>query len=323
MMKQTCYRLEKSKYLTVIPCADLPAVLAEGDGDYWQEIEAASPDELAEWIKPLALHPLMVEDILTAEHSTLIDRYGQQAVYIEFPTNLDEGDVGVAYLSIILRPHQIATIRRGQISTMQGLVDRFQHEIRPHRARTMMVLYYILDHFIDQNMLLALNLRNRIDSLEQTFADDPAAIELSEITKLKRETTALISVADDQRYCVKALESMHFEALDFSEYKTYLRDITSNAEQVLRVLSRSEERLKDLQTSYQLAVNNTSEKRLRVLTVVSAIFLPLTLITGFFGMNFEGMILLGQPYGIWLAILAMAVILLVLMVYFYRAGWFK
>jgi magnesium transporter len=89
------------------------------------------------------------------------------------------------------------------------------------------------------------------------------------------------------------------------------------------VLSRSEERLKDLQTSYQLVVNNTSEKRLRVLTVVSAIFLPLTLITGFFGMNFEGMILLGQPYGIWLAILAMAVILLVLMVYFYRAGWFK
>ena len=235
-MKQTCYRLEKEKYLSVIPCADLPAQPTEGDGDYWQEIETASPDELAEWIKPLELHPLMVEDILTAEHSTLIDRYGQQAVYIEFPTNLDEGDVGVAYLSIILRPHQIATIRRGQITAMQGLVDRFQHEIRPHRARTTMVLYYILDHFIDQDMLLALNLRNRIDSLEQTFADDPAAIELSEITKLKRETTALISVADDQRYCVKALESMHFEALDFSEYKTYLRDITSNAEQVLRVL---------------------------------------------------------------------------------------
>jgi Mg2+ and Co2+ transporter CorA len=47
------------------------------------------------------------------------------------------------------------------------------------------------------------------------------------------------------------------------------------------------------------------------------------LITGFFGMNFEGMILLGQSYGIWLAILAMAVILLLLMVYFYREGWFK
>jgi hypothetical protein len=55
MMKQTCYRLEKGKYLTVIPCADLPA---EGDGDYWQEIETASPDERAIWIKSLSLHSL-------------------------------------------------------------------------------------------------------------------------------------------------------------------------------------------------------------------------------------------------------------------------
>jgi magnesium transporter len=322
-MKQTCYRLEKEKYLSVIPCADLPAQPAEGDGDYWQEIETVTPDELAEWIKPQALHPLMVEDILTSEHGTLIDRYGQQAVYIEFPTNLNDSKVGLAYLSIILRPHQIATIRRGQISAMRGLVERFHQEIRPPVARTIVVLYYILDHFIDQNMLLALKLRNRIDSLEQTFADDPAAIEVSAVTNLKRETTALISVADDQRYCVKALESTHYEVLDFSEYKTYLHDITSNAEQVLRVLGRSEERLKDLQTSYQLGVNNTSEKRLRVLTVISAIFLPLTLITGFFGMNFEGMILLGQPYGNWLAILAMAVILLLMMAYFYREGWFK
>lgn len=322
-MKQTCYRLEKDEYLAVIPCADLPAQLAEGKVDYWQEIETVTPDELAEWLKPQDLHPLMVEDILTAGHSTLIDRYDQQAIYIEFPTNLAGSNVGAAYLSIILRPHLIATIRRGQISAMQQLVERFQQEIRPPVARTIAVLYYILDHFIDQSMLLTLKLRHRIDSLEQTFADDPAAIEVSAVTKLKQETTALISIAEDQRYCVKALETMHFEVLDFSEYRTYLRDITSNAEQVLRVLGRSEERLKDLQASYQLAVNNTSEKRLRVLTVISAIFLPLTLITGFFGMNFEGMILLHRPNGIWLALTVMVTILLLMMGYFYRQGWFE
>jgi magnesium transporter len=116
---------------------------------------------------------------------------------------------------------------------------------------------------------------------------------------------------------------MHFEVLDFSEYKTYLRDITSNAEQVLRVLGRSEDRLKDLQASYQLAVNNTSEKRLRLLTVISAIFLPLTLITGFFGMNFTSMILLDTPYGIWLALTVMVTVLLLMVGYFYRRGWFE
>jgi magnesium transporter len=265
----------------------------------------------------------MEEDILTSEHSTLIDHYGQDAVYIEFPTNLDGSDVGIAYLSIILRPNLITTIRRGRISDTQSLIERFRHEIRPLVGRTMVVLYYILDGAIDQNMALALKLRNRVGLLEQAFTADPTAIEVSAVTELRREITTLISIADDQRYCIKALESVHFEVLDFSEYETYLQDVMSNAGHVLRVLGRSEERLKDLQTGYQMAVDNISAKRLRLLTVISAIFLPLTLITGFFGMNFTGMVLLGKSYGIWVAVSAMFVIMLLMLGYFYREGWFE
>lgn len=139
---------------------------------------------------------------------------------------------------------------------------------------------------------------------------------------LSDETAALISIAEDQRYCVKTLENMHLPVLDFGEHKAYIRDLVSNAEQVLRVLGRSEERLKNLYGSYQLAVNNTSEKRLRMLTVISAIFLPLTLITGFFGMNFRGMILLNLSYGLWVALAGMGLIMLLMLGYFYRAGWF-
>ena len=75
-MKQTRYRLEKDKYQSVSPCAGLPAQLAEGEADYWQEIETAVPDELAAWINTQAVHPLMVEDILELEHGTLIDSFG-------------------------------------------------------------------------------------------------------------------------------------------------------------------------------------------------------------------------------------------------------
>ena len=324
-MKQTCYRIEKDKNLSVISCDTIPAQLTESEVGYWQEIETVTPDELTAWLKSQTLHPLLKEDILTPEHSTLIDRYGQDAVYIEFPTNLDgsDSDAGIAYLSIILRPNLITTIRRGRISDTQSLMKRFQHEIRPLVSRTMVVLYYILDSAIDRNMALALTLRNRIDALEQTFTADPTAIEVSVVTELRREITTLISIAEDQRYCIKALESVHFEVLDFSEYETYLHDVMSNAGHVLRVLGRSEERLKDLQIGYQMAVDNISAKRLRLLTVISAIFLPLTLITGFFGMNFTGMILLGKSYGIWVAVSAMFAILLLMVWYFYRQGWFE
>ena len=60
VMKQSCYQLEKDKPLSVVPCADLKALLAVGQNDYWQEIETVTPDELAAWVQPQDLHPLMV-----------------------------------------------------------------------------------------------------------------------------------------------------------------------------------------------------------------------------------------------------------------------
>jgi len=321
-MKQICYRIEKDEYLAVIPCAGLADLLTVGEADYWQDIETATPDELASWIKSADLHPLIVEDVLEPEHSTLIDRY-REAVYIEFPTNPDNSGVGVGYLSIILTPHLITIIRRGQVPGMPALVERFQNEIRPPVARTIAVVYYILDHFIDRNMQFSLKLRLRISSLEKAFVDDPSAIEVSAVTGLRQETSAQISIVEDQLYCVKALEEMHLPVLDFNEYKTYIRDLVSGAKQVLRVLRRSEERLDSLYSSYQLATNDASEKRLRMLTIISAVFLPLTLLTGFFGMNFSGMILLDKSYGLGLAMSMMIAILLLMLAYFYRQGWFE
>ena len=321
-MKQTCYRLKKEDYLAVIPCADLATQLTVGEADYWQDIETATPDELASWIRSMGLHPLMVEDILEPKHSTLIDRY-REAVYIEFPTNPDNSDVGVGYLSIILTPHLIATIRRGRVPGMPALVERFQNEIRPPVERTIAVVYHILDHFIDRNMQLSLKLRLRISSLEKAFVDDLTAIEVSAVTGLRQETSAQISIVEDQLYCVKTLEDMHLPVLDFNEYKPYIRDLVSGAKQVLRVLRRSEERLDSLYGSYQLATNDASEKRLRLLTIISAVFLPLTLITGFFGMNFSGMILLNKSYGFGLAVSMMIAIFLLMLGYFYRQGWFE
>ena len=75
----TCYRIEEDENLSVISCANVPDQPAEGEVGYWQEIETTTPDELVAWLKSQTLHPLLKEDILTPEHSTLIDRYGQDA----------------------------------------------------------------------------------------------------------------------------------------------------------------------------------------------------------------------------------------------------
>lgn len=264
----------------------------------------------------------MVEDILEPRHSTLLDRY-TEAVYIEFPTNLDHSGGAIAYLSIILTPHLVTTIRRGEMPAMQTLLERLQDEVQLPFARTIAVLYYILDHFIDKNTLAALKLRDRIGALEEAFVDDPGEISISMVTQIKQQIRALTSIAEDQRYCVVSLMDLHSPALDFTNYKSYIHDLASNTEHVLRALGRSEKRVSDLERTFQLTVHDASDKRLRILTIISAVFLPLTLITGFFGMNFRGMILLDWQYGLWLALALMATLILGMSWYFYKRGWFE
>lgn len=321
-MKQTCYRLTKDENLSSIPCDSLADLLAEGKTDCWQEIESTTPDELASWIESQGLHPLMVEDILNPEHSTLLDRY-PETVYIEFPTNLDDSRDAIAYLSIIMLPHLITTIRRGEIPGMQTLIERLQHEVRLPVGRTIAGLYYIMDHFIDQNALAALKLRDRVGGLEKAFVDDPEEVNVSMMAQLKQQIRALTSMAEDQRYCVMSLIDLHSPALDFSGYEPYIHDLASNTDHVLLALGRSEQRVSDLERSIQLTVHDASDKRLRILTIISAVFLPLTLLTGFFGMNFKGMILLEWRYGFWLALAFMFITLLGMSWYFYKQGWFE
>jgi magnesium transporter len=321
-MEQTCYWLKKDAYLSSLPCDSLPAQPAEGEDDYWLEISAATPDELASRIKSYGLHPFMVEDILEPGHSTLVDRYSE-GVYVEFPTNLDHSRVAIAFLSIILTPHLITTIRRGEMPEIETLLERLQHEVRMPFGRTIAVLYYILDHFIDKNTLAALKLRDRIGELEKAIVDDPDQLSISNVTEIKQQVRALTSIAEDQRYCVMSLMDIQSPALDFTNYKSYIHDLASNTEHVLRALGRSEKRVSDLERIFQLTVHDSSEKRLRILTIISAVFLPLTLITGFFGMNFRGMILLDWQYGLWLALAFMAMLLFGLSWYFYKQGWFE
>ena len=321
-MKQTCYRLGKGEYLSVIPCADLPAKPAEDGRDYWQEIETATQDELAKWLKPQALDQLMVEDILNPEHSTILD-HCTGAVYIEFPTNLDDSKAAISYLAIIMSTHMIATIRRGEIPAMQLLLEGLLHEDRLPISQTIAVLYYILDYFIDRNMLAALKFRDRIGALEKSFLDDPGKISLSMLTQLKQQIRVVTSIAEDQSDCVTALSDIHSPELDFSGYESYIQDLASNAEHVLRRVGRLEKRTSDLESSVQLTMHNAYDKRLRILTVISAIFLPLTLLTGFYGINFKSMILLELAYGSWLILVSMVIFLVGMVWYFYRRGWFE
>ena len=100
-----------------------------------------------------------------------------------------------------------------------------------------------------------------------------------------------------------------------------LRVVQQSAAATERLLQRLEKRLADLERAYEAAQQDKINRRLQALTILSAVFLPLTLMAGLWGMNFTSMPELDRPYAYYWALSSMAVVAVSLLAFFYHNGW--
>ena len=98
--------------------------------------------------------------------------------------------------------------------------------------------------------------------------------------------------------------------------------ITQSVRIVKRSMDRLEENVKDLHQQFLLAIQERTGNRLKVLTILSAVFLPLTLIAGIYGMNFEHMPELGASYAYYVVLGFMVLVAISMLGFFYMKGWF-
>jgi magnesium transporter len=194
--------------------------------------------------------------------------------------------------------------------------------MRFHGDNTSAILYQILDHIIDQDMAFTLHTRDAIERLEDLLETDPD--ELSKQTlPLKRQLARLAASFEDQLYCVASLQTIESESFHMQGLLDHFRDAVSHLEHASRSIGRQLAHLNAIQQEYQLKLQNKANDRLRLLTIISTIFIPLTLITGIYGMNFRNMPELQWHYTYFGVLGVMFTIALAMLWGFFRAGWFR
>lgn len=321
-MNLNFYHINDDKYLEACSADDYLNACYQ-PGHYWLDIGEAEVEQLFQLLYPLKLHPLVLEDCLNLTRSSLITRY-ERTLYLEFPVSLTEQSMRIPYLSIIGVPNMLITVRRGPVPSLTDLAaDLTSGELKLYAPTTSSLLYTFLDHMVDQNILLTLQARNKIDGLMEAFDDDHDAVEINHILEMKRHMSQLAIIAEDQLYCVTTLIRIESRAFTVSNQREYFRDLVNNAEYGLRFIQRQERRLRELQDHYQLTLHDRTEARLRFLTIISAIFLPLTLISSIYGMNFMHMPELNWLYGYPFTITLMLSVALGMLWLFYQRGWFE
>jgi Mg2+ and Co2+ transporter CorA len=303
---------------------DFEGILQVSPGEtteIWFDMQVASPEELRKFLAPLDLHPLQLTRCLDSINDPGVISFGK-SLLMEFPAAFDRESTDLSYLTILMQDHVLVTIRHGAMGALDDLVISLTGENAPGILHLAQIIYMILDQFADLNVEAEVTLRDQILLLSKTLAENPGKVSASDLSHIRGQVENLVSLVENQLYCISGLNASDNEVLRDPHRKAYIQDLLSETEIMQSGVSRLENRVKDLYYDYQAAGNDRVEKRLRLLTIVSAITLPLGLVAGLLGMNVGGVPGTTNSSGFIIVIFLMVLIVLVETWYFTRKGWF-
>lgn len=287
----------------------------------WFDIDQAEPYELRSFLEKLDLHPVQIDRCVDSINDPGVISFGK-TLLMEYPTAFDLSSDEPGYLTIIINESTLVTIRHGQNPTLNELIRDLLGKEAPALRHLPQIVYLILDQFADLNVDAQIEIRDQILHLSKTLATNPALVSTSALSELRVKVDKLVSLLENQLYCVSGLSASDNNTLQEEHRKAFIQDLISEAEIAQRGIYRLENRLNNLYNDYQMAGSDRVEKRLRFLTIVSMITLPLGLIAGLLGMNVGGLPGTTNPYGFLIVVVLMAVIVVIQYWYFKHNGWF-
>jgi len=224
-------------------------------------------------------------------------------------------------ISMIFHKGLLVTIGELQGDVFEPIRDRLQNHLDPIRSKkTDYLLYILLDRLVDAYFDVISQLEEDVEDLEERVLHIHAQKNLHEIRVLKRDLLYMHKHIWPLRDVLSRLS--HGEVKIQEETQIYLRDVQDHLYQVLDSVDTMREVLSSLVDIYLSNASIKMNEIMKVLTIISTIFIPLTFIAGVYGMNFRSMPEIEWTYGYPAALGLMLIVALGLVLYFKRKKWF-
>ena len=319
-MKPACFELTESGRLTDVDAADARRRWRAGDGTFWIDVKECSAVELETMLDDLNVGELLKRRLLRVGHGTSIIAL-QDVTFAECAVFADEACSRRSHIAILCLKNLLITL---QSEPIEAPTDTHQSldlsELGP--LSTASVLCSVLFSQGARTARAARSLRDQLVAIDQRMDVDPESVGPSELADLKEALLRAAAISEEQDEAFQLLADAESDALDFSALKGPMDLLTSTANATRRLNDRLEGRFLDLRHRASEYKQDTLNLRLGFLTVISTIFLPLTLLAGIWGMNFEGMPELKHPYGYPIALGLMLLVAGIVAWSLRKRGWF-
>jgi magnesium transporter len=306
------------------PDAATPDVIGAA-GIRWIQIESPRTAD-REWLEAnFEFHPLDYEDVYSRNNRSKLDQYDDYVfIVLQFPMfEKETGRLLTAELDLFMGPDYLITLPSLPLPPLSAMFERYREKEDLRETTfskgTGYLLYKIVDACVDASFPMLRKMEMKLDRIEDDIFEGRSSEVVRDISEAKQEIINFRRIVRPQRAVLRDLERTKQRYLE-EELEIYFDDISDAAERIWDTLENHKEVIEALESTNESVLSHRLNDSFRILTAVSVVLLPLTLIASIFGMNVpvpgedEEFAFLG-------ILLMMGLMLVLLVAYFRRRGW--
>jgi magnesium transporter len=258
----------------------------------WIHLDAPTSEEATELAARYGWHPLDIEDVLSKRQRPKIDEYAEEGYLfgvLHFPVydkaiqrlNAGELDFFIGHDYLVTFPSvELLPVTRLFLRCEED--EELRHQLFSKGSGYL--LYHVLDDLFDYCFPILDKIGHKLDSLEDALFEERAEDVVRDISNVKQEIISYRKIIKPERSTLRLLERQVERFLP-EELELYFDDIVDASERIWDLLDNFKEVVEALEDTNESVISHRQNRVLLLLTIVSVILLPLTLITGLFGMN--------------------------------------
>ncbi len=263
-------------------------LLQDSGNEVWIDIEDISQEDVAFLTDDLKIHPIAIEEVLTPLERPEMQTFQDHLLLVlHAPSpNLEKGGMDTIEIDFLLGNNFIVTVRSGPIASVKDMENRVQANPWIMSRGCDFMLYFIADAMVDDYLPILNAIDRRIDATQEAVASNPTTETFGDLMKIKGDILEIRRATVPQLGVLRSLISGYTDIIE-REFAVYFRSAAEHLQQVNSQLDTFREEVNSTVQVCLAVKSDQLNEVMKVLTIIAVIMMPLTLITGIFGMNFD------------------------------------
>ncbi len=287
-MLRAIYYKGNGDIITEVSPKDYASALQDTAGVLWVDFGGEEPEPSEDiLIHTFGFHPLAVDDALHETHVPKVDDW-EQYIYVAMHAisfTAGDDDINAIELDIFLGDHYIVTHHDEPIPALDRVWDQCTHDVRYFKRGADHVLYELTDQLVVDYMQVVESLDEEIELVENVVMGRPGADVVQRIFTLKRATLHLRRVLSPMREVLNKLARDGYPVIDAKD-RVYFRDVYDHLVRLHDISESLRDLVGGVLDTYLSVINNRMNEIMKTLTLITTLFMPISFVASFFGMNY-------------------------------------